>query len=905
MKSIVIILISACLLNAAEVWETSGFEAFRAGRFGNGGQNIYVSRAGWLQRIHHGDIDGDGEIDLLFCNSQGHEEYVRPMVYHDILNDRADCTELRIGGVSSAIAVGDVNGDGFDDVVMACGWDGQCWIPNNMLYYGSKDGISNRYIRYLPVTGGRPAIGDFNGDGIADILFFYGNADKGSITLLPGGVQGFGAEDTHDFNAPEFAQDGNYVGSVMSISDVGGDALLVRMNNGAVAIFRNTSGRLAARPELLLPPDPDFKEVQSRWRNNQFVPEPKPQLRKLQIDGKPHVFCAREKSCALYPFADGRLDVAAGRHFAIRNALTVAGGDARGTGVVDLVFAARDSFEGKECSWFYPATDGGWSEAARIPIFSSRACDALLADFGNGKVSLVLLQGNTETSYDGETLFWPIFTGDANAASVRLPCGDARIVLAPSMGGRRELLIPHTRSGNATSRLPVCIYTGRDGRYEPSRKIELMANGAMDGVFADLDDDGHPDVVLANEVEMSPHLNDGSYIYYNGSGGFPGEPLKLPTDFATGVVVADFNRDGWLDLLFSSLTEELTLYHGGPNRSFRKEKLPLGKGCKTLWLTAADLNLDGFLDIVVPAQSFGKSCILWGGKDGFDYARRQDFNIPTSPNAKVADLNMDGFPDIVFAGSYPSIGKPHDSYVTIFYGGKEGFADHRRTMLPCNDSSALAVADFNNDGLPDLFVGAYDSKLSRELDSHVYWNDSKDGFTRENRSPLRTEAASGVVCGDFDRDGWKDLAIVNHKVNTRHIAYSQVWYNDHGRFSSDNTTRLPTSGPHGMMNVELNNVLDRSAGETYESSVHRLERAASCVSAKIEGIVPKGAAVEIAFRSADSEDELYKRKYVPISLGRAVSVSLPAGTICQYQLTLKAPDGVSTPKVAKVLFEFK
>ena len=34
------------------IWTTSGFEAFRRGKFGNGGQNIYVSRAGVLQRIH-------------------------------------------------------------------------------------------------------------------------------------------------------------------------------------------------------------------------------------------------------------------------------------------------------------------------------------------------------------------------------------------------------------------------------------------------------------------------------------------------------------------------------------------------------------------------------------------------------------------------------------------------------------------------------------------------------------------------------------------------------------------------------------------------------------------------------------------------------------------------------------
>ena len=161
----------------AETWTTCTFEDFRKGFFGNGGQNIYVSRSGILQRIHHSDINLDGEVDLLFCNSQAHEEYVHPVAYCDVLQDATRQIELRLGGVSSAIAVGDLNGDGFDEVVFACGWNGSSWIPNNMIFYGSEEGISNRYHHYLTASGGRPVIGDFNGDKLPDVIFVYGNAD--------------------------------------------------------------------------------------------------------------------------------------------------------------------------------------------------------------------------------------------------------------------------------------------------------------------------------------------------------------------------------------------------------------------------------------------------------------------------------------------------------------------------------------------------------------------------------------------------------------------------------------------------------------------------------------------------------------------------------------------------------
>lgn len=45
------------------VWRTRGFEEFRAGTMGNAGENLYVSRAGVLQRIHQYDFNRDGWVD--------------------------------------------------------------------------------------------------------------------------------------------------------------------------------------------------------------------------------------------------------------------------------------------------------------------------------------------------------------------------------------------------------------------------------------------------------------------------------------------------------------------------------------------------------------------------------------------------------------------------------------------------------------------------------------------------------------------------------------------------------------------------------------------------------------------------------------------------------------------------
>ena len=63
------------------VMVTEGFDAFRRGVFGNGGQNIYVSRAGVLQRIHQYDLDRDGYLDIVICNSQPHGEQPPSFLY--------------------------------------------------------------------------------------------------------------------------------------------------------------------------------------------------------------------------------------------------------------------------------------------------------------------------------------------------------------------------------------------------------------------------------------------------------------------------------------------------------------------------------------------------------------------------------------------------------------------------------------------------------------------------------------------------------------------------------------------------------------------------------------------------------------------------------------------------------
>jgi hypothetical protein len=125
-----------------------------------------------LQRIHQYDLNGDGYLDLIFCNSQNHGEQAPVSVYRDPFG-HVTCTELPSDGARSG-AVADLNGDGYDDLVVGMWYNGihPHHDLNAFLYYGSPDGLSERRQQRLPAPACTSvAVGDFNGDGRPDLAF--------------------------------------------------------------------------------------------------------------------------------------------------------------------------------------------------------------------------------------------------------------------------------------------------------------------------------------------------------------------------------------------------------------------------------------------------------------------------------------------------------------------------------------------------------------------------------------------------------------------------------------------------------------------------------------------------------------------------------------------------------------
>ncbi|MBM4084713.1 MAG: VCBS repeat-containing protein, partial [Planctomycetes bacterium] len=561
--------------------------------------------------------------------------------------------------------------------------------------------------------------------------------------------------------------------------------------------------------------------------------------------------------------------------------------------------------------------------ANRAALKTSRACDVAVADLNaDGCDEVILCQCHTRESYSNPSFLYRGTRQGVSSVPVQLPTEDARRVFV-TQGTRdtdsRVVFVNHFSRG-VKGNVDALIYLGGPEGYTPSRKVALPGWGAVEAVCADLNDDGRVDVVLANCSENSVSDDPGSYVFFHGPNGLPHSPsLRLPTTRAHGVCCADVNRDGYLDLIFVGFTNpEILVFHGTRDGfdTAHPVRIRLEHGGvkydQPRWIYLVDLNNDGWLDLVVPQIAFDRSFVLWGGPDGFSMKNCQVLSVERAACARAADLTGNGYADLILGGHAPSENTPHDSFVYIYWNGPEGLRNDRRCMLPASGINSLCVADFNNDGLLDLFVGSYHAVKSRDVDSYLYWNRKDRGFSASDCKRLFTHSASGCVAADFNEDGWIDLAVANHKVWGDHRGYSEVWWNGPDGFDPRRTTRLPTWGPHGMTAVGPGNILTRGPEEYYESCPHQLPRGASPTRISWQAEAPPKTWVKAQLRSAHSKDALSSAPWLGpdgpgswFENGQRVAPRSLSGEWIQYRLALGATNSVASPRVTEVAVEYE
>ena len=395
--------------------------------------------------------------------------------------------------------------------------------------------------------------------------------------------------------------------------------------------------------------------------------------------------------------------------------------------------------------------------------------------------------------------------------------GSPGITSLPAFGGGRSLVTDLTNDGhpeivftnyihNYPGHRTAYIYQGGPDGYRPHRRTELPTLWASGVAAADLNKDGFPDLVFANQgLEGGRGLRESerdrypSYLYWGHPEGFL-EPNRtpLPTFGARDVVIDDWNGDGWPDVGFINNSEQeqsCVIYWGGSD-GFSSEETQRFSVQGATSLASGDLNHDGQPDLVITSGG-AHSWIFPGDGKQIDVKRKKTLNAGAAQECAIQDLNGDGLLDLAFANE-DAAGS------SIYYASQEGFSEAPSTTLPTLRARGVDAADLNADGYVDLVFANSGDAETADVPSYIYWG-SATGYASYLRSDLAGFGAVSVTTGDFNRDQKADVLLMNQTSGRSKGADSLIyWGNPHHYYSVAATTTLPSVGAYGSTTADLN-----------------------------------------------------------------------------------------------------
>ena len=272
-------------------------------------------------------------------------------------------------------------------------------------------------------------------------------------------------------------------------------------------------------------------------------------------------------------------------------------------------------------------------------------------------------------------------------------------------------------------------------------------------------------LLFTNQITETDELNILDYLYFYNGG---------------GVAVGDINNDGLPDIYFTGNQVPNKLFINKGNLQFEDITQKAGVAGNNSWstgVTMADVNGDGWLDIyacaVVGINGFkGYNELFINNQDGTFSEQSSDYGLDFdsySSHATFFDYDLDGDLDLFLLNhavhTQESYGQASLRLKRNYETGDKLLRNDGATFVDVSEEAGiyggingyglgLAVADFNTDGYPDIFVGN-----DFHEDDYYYLNNGDGTFSEQMRTYFghTSRFSMGNDVADINHDGLPDL----------------------------------------------------------------------------------------------------------------------------------------------------
>ena len=663
------------------------------------------------------DFNSDGKPDVVIGDN-GEDQTAQGDLYLYLGNgDGTFASPVKFGNDNVfSLALGDFNGDGHADLV-----DNNGFYGYSTIYLGDGEGNFTTFYPSLPEPSGVVAVGDFNGDGLTDLVVngLTGVAlAEWQSTVTATGVAVPGSLGIHNVFA-------NYEGDATHASSVSA-AIPLQGPKAATAVTLEVSP----------------------------TPVSPSQTMRLVATVTPSVV-GEDKATGTITFSNGpnalgTIPVVDGRAVFTSSTLPI------GVNINLTAYYSGNVQFSSSVSTPVHLTPGGTlrpatttvlrvSPSPSVPQGSVVTLSARVIDLGTPAPPGRVIFYSSTSGHPGETV-----VGHAQVT----PSGFAILKFRPPIGSLGLKAVYQGTNNHAGSEsAPVSLNV--TALISTSTAISVnpptySADVTAYGLLAASGDESFVDATDSNLVFATAPLGLASTEYSL----TPAASTFLRAKQGA-VAVGDFNGDGILDAATVTSSNELIILLGNRNGTFNEKftaSIP-GVDIYGVQISVEDFNSDGIPDIAVLQDSQGSLTVFLGRGDG-TFLKKSTFAVgAAAASLLVSDFNGDGIPDLLATNQFVGTS-------TVLLGNGDGtFRNAPQANLGLNPLTGGVVADFNGDGIPDVAMEVL-TPSGYALGMLLGIGDGT--FVAKSQSLPTGSNCYGTATGaDFNGDGIPDLVLMS------------------------------------------------------------------------------------------------------------------------------------------------